>query len=397
MEVCVFTTTTFQLSNSKTGQMLQGRLNRVQLVAAEAAAAAAAKRYEPNWKSIDARPLPAWYDQAKVGIFIHFGVFSVPSYVDEWFWYWWLVEKEKRIVEFMRRNYPPGFTYADFGPQLTAEFFNATAWAELFRRSGARTTRASPSGRPPSPPTGTPMDVGPKRDIVGEVAAAVRGAGLRFGAYHSMMEWFHPLYKAEKAANWSTDQFVRLKIRPELEELVSAYQPDVLWSDGDGEAPDAYWNSTDFLAWLYNDSPVREKVVTNDRWGDGTSQKHGGFFVGPDRFNPGVLQAHKEATLAEYMTIEGLLEELVSTVSCGGNLLVNVGPTRDGRIVPVFEERLLQLGDWLAVNGEAIYSSRPFARCQNDTVSKGVWYTEQKEGNKTTTVYGIALSWPDSG
>ena len=323
-------------------------------------------------------------------------------------------------MEFMRRNYPPGFTYADFGPQLTAEFFNATAWAELFRRSGARyvvlTTKHHegftlwPSAYSAN---WNALDVGPKRDIVGEVAAAVRGAGLRFGAYHSMMEWFHPLYKAEKAANWSTDQFVRLKIRPELEELVSAYQPDVLWSDGDGEAPDTYWNSTDFLAWLYNDSPVREKVVTNDRWGDGTSQKHGGFFVGPDRFNPGVLQAHKwenamtldtqswgfrrEATLAEYMTIEGLLEELVSTVSCGGNLLVNVGPTRDGRIVPVFEERLLQLGDWLAVNGEAIYSSRPFARCQNDTVSKGVWYTEQKEGNKTTTVYGIALSWPASG
>lgn len=320
----------------------------------------------------------------------------------------------------MKRFYKPDFTYQDFAPQFTAEFFNATAWAELFRRSGAKyvvLTTKHHEGFTLWPSrysaNWNSLDIGPKKDIVGEVAAAVRASGLRFGTYHSLMEWFHPLYMKEKATNWSTDEFVRLKIRPEMEELVTTYQPDIFWSDGDAEAPDSYWKSADFLAWLYNESPVKDKVVVNDRWGIGTAQRHGGFYVGPDRFNPGHRLVHKwenamtidsqswgfrrEAVLSDYFTIEDLLGELASTVSCGGNLLINVGPTGDGRIIPLFEERLHQLGDWLAVNGEAIYGSQPFSRCQNDTISKGVWYTQQEEPGNKTTVYGISLKWPESG
>ncbi len=95
-------------------------------------------RYEPNWDSIDSRPLPSWYDEAKFGIFIHWGVFSVPSFGSEWFWERWKGSKSKNYVEFMKKNYRPDFTYADFASQFTAEFYDPVKWAKLFQDAGAK-------------------------------------------------------------------------------------------------------------------------------------------------------------------------------------------------------------------------------------------------------------------
>lgn len=94
--------------------------------------------YKPNWDDLDKRPLPTWYDEAKIGIFIHWGVFSVPSFRSEWFWWDWQGAKYNNTVDFMKKNYRPGFTYADFAPKFTAEFFNADQWADIFNTSGAR-------------------------------------------------------------------------------------------------------------------------------------------------------------------------------------------------------------------------------------------------------------------
>lgn len=80
----------------------------------------------------------------------------------------------------------------------------------------------------------------------------------------------------------------------------------------------------------------------------------------------------RNAPLSNYLTIEELLKTFITTVSCGGNMLMNVGPTSYGRIVPIMEERLKQMGEWLGVNGEAIYGTRPWSH-QNDTVTKDVW------------------------
>ena len=112
---------------------------------------------------------------------------------------------------------------------------------------------------------------------------------MHFGLYHSLYEWYNPLYLQDKANNFTTQDFVRLKTLPELYELVNTYRPEVIWSDGDWEVPEEvdYWNATHFLAWLYNDSPVKDYVVVNDRWGNAAWCKHGDFFNCEDRFNPG--------------------------------------------------------------------------------------------------------------
>ncbi|XP_069829871.1 plasma alpha-L-fucosidase-like isoform X4 [Dendropsophus ebraccatus] len=310
---------------------------------------AAGITYEPTWESLDARPIPDWFDDVKFGIFIHWGVFSVPSFGSEWFWWYWQEKKSEAYVTFMSKNYPPDFTYQDFGPQFTAEFYDPQKWANIFKDSGAKYI----------------------------VLTSKHHEG--YTLWGSNFSW-----------NWNA--------------LDMGSKRDLV--DGDANASYTYWNSTGFLAWLYNESPVKDIVVTNDRWGSDCMCKHGDFYTCKDRYNPGHLVLHKwencmtidekswgyrrDASLSELMTIEELVQELVETVSCGGNLLMNIGPTHDGRIPVVFEERLKQMGTWLKVNGEAIYSTKPW-RAQNDSVTPGVWYTCRP---KEQSVYAIFLKWP---
>ncbi|XP_072265115.1 plasma alpha-L-fucosidase [Pyxicephalus adspersus] len=372
--------------------------------------------YEPTWESLDSRPIPEWFDDVKFGIFIHWGVFSVPSFGSEWFWWYLDGRKLQPYVNFMNKNYPPGFRYEDFGPQFTAEFYDPEQWANTLKASGAKYVVLTSKHHEGYTLWGSKfswnwnsVDVGSKRDLVGELAEAIRNnTDLHFGLYHSLFEWFHPLFLSDKNNYFKTHAFPNTKTLPELYEIVMKYKPEILWSDGDGDAPDTYWNSTGFLAWLYNESPVRDIVVTNDRWGYDCICKHGGFYTCSDRYNPGHLLPHKwencmtidqrswgyrrNALISEMLTIEELVQELVETVSCGGNLLMNIGPTHDGRIPVVFEERLRQMGKWLEVNGEAIYSTNPW-RAQNDSVTPGVWYTCKP---KEQAVFAVFLKWPNN-
>jgi len=254
------------------------------------------------------------------------------------------------------------------------------------------------------------VDVGPHRDIIGEIANATRAAGLHFGAYHSLFEWFNPLYDADRASNWSTNSFVTGKTMPELYDLVMRYEPEVIWSDGDWEPDSTYWNSTGFLAWLANDSPVRDTVVWNDRWGGGPDSclcHHGSFYTCADRFLPSSLVGHpwenaftldtqswgyrRNAVLGDYMTTAEVIATVVQTVALGGNALINIGPAHDGSIDPIFADRLTGLGAWLAANGEAIYATAPWATAQNDTAASA-WYT-----STSSAVYCTLLAWPPAG
>ncbi|KAL4629473.1 tissue alpha-L-fucosidase-like [Arapaima gigas] len=381
------------------------------LAVAVLAVQGATGQYRPDWDSLDARPLPAWFDDAKLGVFVHWGVFAVPGYGSEWFWWHWKGNGDAAYVDFMQKNYPPEFTYPDFAPHLRAPFFDPDRWADIFQASGAKyvvLTSKHHEGFTNWPSAYSwnwnSVDSGPHRDIVGELGTAVRKRSLHYGLYHSLFEWFNPLYLADKASGFKKQQYVYSKVLPELFDLVNRYKPEVIWSDGDWEAPDSYWNSTSFLAWLYNHSPVKDTVVTNDRWGAGCSCKHGGYYNCEDKYTPGVLPTHKwekctsvdrqswghrrDMQLDELLSLSEIIDDLTRTVALGGNYLLNVGPTADGTIPPVFEERLRSLGNWLRVNGEAIYASRPW-RVQSENGSAPIWFTcrEQK-------VYAILLSWP---
>lgn len=116
-------------------------------------------RYAANWTSLDARPLPRWFDEAKIGIFVHWGVFSVPGFgqFSEWFWYWWQSKKRAEEVEFMQKNYPPGFKYTDFASEFRAEFFDPDNWADIFKASGARYAHYSLPTIKRFPPIGITM------------------------------------------------------------------------------------------------------------------------------------------------------------------------------------------------------------------------------------------------
>ena len=94
--------------------------------------------YTPDWNSLDSRPLPSWYDEAKIGVFMTWGIYSVPSFSNEWFWWNWQGAKNPAYIQFMESNYPPGFTYPDFAPMLKAELFDPNEWADIIASSGAK-------------------------------------------------------------------------------------------------------------------------------------------------------------------------------------------------------------------------------------------------------------------
>eukprot|EP01114_Cavostelium_apophysatum_P014317 TRINITY_DN3680_c0_g1_i2.p1 TRINITY_DN3680_c0_g1~~TRINITY_DN3680_c0_g1_i2.p1 ORF type:complete len:288 (-),score=38.10 TRINITY_DN3680_c0_g1_i2:52-915(-) len=226
------------------------------------------------------------------------------------------------------------------------------------------------------------------------------------GLYISLFEWFNPLYLKDKANKGQTQYYVDQILTPQLYDIVNSYQPELIWADGEWDFNDTYWKSKEFLAWLFTSSPVNETVVVNDRWGAGDECKHGSYWTCQDQFNPGYLMPHKwenaleidrgswsfdrSASISSYLTIEDIIYQLSSTVACGGNLLLNVGPNGDGTIDPVYQERLLQIGSWLKVNGDAIYETVPW-KYQNET-STPVWYT-----SKGDSVYAILLVWPADG
>ena len=163
-----------------------------------------------------------------------------------------------------------------------------------------------------------------------------------------------------------------------LKELIETYHPATLFTDGEWDHPSSVWHSTDFLQWLYNDSSVRDFTVPNDRWGKETRGRLGGNFTTEygiidngrtiDECEERVFEEcrgmghsfglNRNERAEDYLSANELIWMLCDLVSKGGNLLLNVGPSAAGKIPPLMEERLLQMGRWLSVNGDAIYGTR---------------------------------------
>lgn len=366
------------------------------LLLAMVALGVGAQRYEPTWESVDKRPTPQWFTDAKFGIFIHWGVYSVPAYAPvipgklayaEW--YWNAMERGKAAGAnpiqagtwaYHQKRYGATFPYQDFAPQFRAELFDPDHWADVFARSGAKYVALTSKhhegfalwpSKEASSTWGRPwnaVETGPKRDVLGDLTAAVRRRNLKMGYYFSLYEWFNPLWLSDKP------RYIREHMTPQFKDLVTRYEPSIIFSDGEWDLPSSEWKSAELLAWLYNDSKVKNDVVVNDRWGKETRHHHGGYWT--TEYTPGLAGSdhaweesrgmgfsygyNRAERAAHYHTGRELVIMLADLVSRGGNLLLDIGPDADGTIPVVMEERLLQIGDWLRVNGEAIYGTKPW-------------------------------------
>ena len=137
----------------------------------------------------------------------------------------------------MDKHYPPDFKYGEFAKDFKAEFYNPDQWADIFQDSGAKyivftTKHHEGYCMWPSKTSWNwnSMDVGPHRDIVGELANSIRkNTNITFGLYHSLFEWFNPMYLDDKASNWTKQDFLKSKTMPELYELVNRYKPELIW------------------------------------------------------------------------------------------------------------------------------------------------------------------------
>jgi alpha-L-fucosidase len=185
------------------------------------------------------------------------------------------------------------------------------------------------------------------------------------GLYYSLYEWYNPLWLTDKK------RYVAEHMFPQLKDLVNRYAPAVLFTDGEWDLPSADWRSPELLAWLLNESPCREALVVNDRWGKECRHQHGGYWTteytaglpgGAHPWEEGRALASsfgysRTESLEDYRTSQELVWMLIDLVSRGGNLLLGIGPTADGRIPVIMQDRLAEMGQWLKLNGEAIYGS----------------------------------------
>ncbi len=378
--------------------------------------------YEPDWESIDSRPVPEWFSDAKFGIFLHWGLYSVPAWgptdgtiyekYAEWYWMRMMQPETgtgKKFRDFHDRVYGEKFKYQDFVKGFKAEMFDPEQWAEIFQDAGAKyvvLTSKHHEGFALWPSKHSwnwnAWDVGPHRDLAGDLSEAVKSKGLRMGFYFSLYEWFNPLYHED------VNRYVDQHMLPQMKDLVTRYEPDIFWPDGEWDHPSETWRSAEFLAWLYNESPVSDKVVVNDRWGKETRSRHGGFYTteydlvhdqviaGDVIHHPweetrgigGSFGYNRNEDLDDYESSGFLIHYLIDKVARGGNLLLNVGPTADGRIPVIQQQRLRDMGDWLRINGEGIYGTRVWEDAPTIDEHTTIYFT--RKGND---LYLIVTAW----
>jgi alpha-L-fucosidase len=405
---------------------------------------ASGKSYEPSWNSLSDRKTPQWLRDGKFGIYTHWGVYSVPAQGPNATWYanQLYTNPEGPERKFHESNYGTldKFGYKDFIPMFTGEKFNAEEWADLFSKAGAKFAGPVAEHHDGFSMWDTKYSewnaarMGPKRDIVGELAAAVKKRNMKFvTAFHHAENWFYfptwdkrydcsnPKYSGlygpvhEKDALPSVEFLDRWEGK--VKEVIDKYDPDFLWFDFGLELiTDSY--KQDMLTYFYNKAASRGKEVV-------VTYKFNNLPPGAGLLD---LELGQEADITPYDWItdtsvdigqgwgyvrglgfksaDNLIDNLADRVSKNGYLLLNVGPKPDGTIPEEAKDRLLEMGKWLRQNGEAIYGTTCWTIAgegstrlestgafneKNDIVYTG---TDIRFTVKDNVIYAIVLAWP---
>ncbi|MFY0626586.1 MAG: alpha-L-fucosidase [Reichenbachiella sp.] len=416
----------------------------------------AQQKFEANWESLSQYECPEWFRDAKFGIYTHWGVYSVPESESDWYGTH-MYNKEHPNYKYHRKTYgnQKEFGYKDLVPLFKAEKFNADEWAELFVESGARF--AGPAGEhadgfsmwDSKVNPWNAVDKGPKRDITGELEKAIRKRGLKYvvSLHHSWLWGWFPTWdedtdcsdpanaslygekvpktawQVEKGNSWTTvspmpsAEFERVWLE-KVKEVVDGYSPDLLWFDNRIQILSEKVRK-EMLAYAYNQAEEKDQefVLTFKRpdfpLGTGTvdleRNRMPKIYPEPWLTDNSISKQrwiwHKD--LKCYPT-NNLVDDLVDIVSKNGNLLLNVAPHPNGTIPEDQKQRLREMGDWLKLNGEAIYESRPWLIFgEGPTETKTGHLADMKfdgfgdEDIRFTTrdgqLYAIALGWPESG
>ena len=420
--------------------------------------------YEPSWESLRGHVTPKWFRDDKFGIYTHWGVYAVPACGPNGTWYPYNMYREgtpQHDHHVETYGGPAKFGYREFIPMFTGERFDPDEWAELFRRAGARF-----AGPVAEHHDGFAMwdsaltewnaaRMGPKRDVTGELERSIRAQGMRFlvALHHAENWWFFPhwrrefdtsdarysgLYGPMHNADWeppAPDADHRVTRQREWDaqdkpsrefletwlgktrEVIDRYGPDMIWFDfGLGLVQDRY--KMEMLAYYYNqaESQGRDVVVT---------YKHhnlapGAGVVDLELGRMGELTHHDWITDtsvddqgawgyvqdAGFKSVTALVHNLVDNVSKNGYMLLNVGPKPNGEIPEPARERLLGIGAWLEVNGEAIFDTAPWTVYGEGPtrMAKTGMFSEREEVEYTArdvryttkgdALYAACLGWP---
>ncbi len=407
----------------------------------------AQKPYQANWASLKNYKIPDWFRDAKFGIFIHWGLYSVPAFDNEWYprnMYQKDSKEYKHHIEtYGQQN---KFGYKDFIPMFKAEKFDAEKWVDLFKKAGAKYIVPVAEHHDGFAMYNTALSkwnavkMGPKRDVIGELEAAVRKAGLMFGVSSHRIEhwWFFgggrtfdsdvndsayaDFYGPAQNINGTDADVKRSPMSAEFMndwllrdvELVDKYHPDLVWFDWWIAQKEMEPYRKSFAAFYYNKATEWNKEVV-------INYKHDAY---PDSAAVLDLERGKLAGIRvlawqtddaignnswgytkdnNFKSAQYVITNLIDIVSKNGNLLLNIGPRSDGTITEEETNVLLGTGKWLSVNGEAIYGTRPWKlygegttesasgefKMQKPYTSKDIRFT-----TKGDTLYAITLALP---
>lgn len=357
-------------------------------------------KYEPTWESLrEYKEVPQWLRDGKFGIYTHWGPYAVHAYGENTTWYANKLYKDpnsdaRKHFEKTFGKLTPQFGYKDLIPMFTADKFDADEWAELFAKSGAKFAGPVAEHHDGFAMWDTKYSdwnaakMGPKRDVVGELEKAIKKRNMKFvTAFHHAYNWnYFPVW--DKRYDTGDPKYSGLYGQPheqgamrnqefldewygKIIEVIDNYNPDFIWFDfGLDSIPDGYVK--DFLAYYYNYAEANNKdVVVSYKWHDivpgagirdlelGQQPEITHYeWITDSSIDDRGAWGYAEDT--GYKSPDRLIDNLVDRVSKNGYLLLNVGPKADGTIPEDARKRLLEMGAWLDVNGEAIYGTTPW-------------------------------------